>query len=75
MKYFYNFLFFLYKTIIQGVFFLMNVKTGKTCRFYPTCSEYSKEVFLKYGFLKGFKKTVQRITKCHPWNKGGVDLP
>jgi len=45
-----------------------------TCRFYPTCSEYSKQAFLKYGVLKGFYLTVIRILKCHPFHKGGVDI-
>lgn len=45
----------------------------KTCRFYPTCSQYSKEAFLKYGVLKGLFLSFKRIIKCHPFNKGGYD--
>lgn len=47
---------------------------GATCRFYPTCSEYSKQAFIKYGVLKGVYLTVIRILKCHPFHKGGIDL-
>ncbi|QNO15002.1 membrane protein insertion efficiency factor YidD [Alkalicella caledoniensis] len=46
---------------------------GPTCRFYPTCSEYSKQAFLKYGFIKGFMLTVKRVSRCHPFNEGGYD--
>lgn len=45
------------------------------CRYYPTCSEYGKKAFEKYGFIKGSIKTIWRIIRCNPWSKGGVDLP
>lgn len=44
-----------------------------TCRFYPTCSEYSKQAFIKYGFFKGFFLSFIRILKCNPFHKGGID--
>ncbi|HPO48847.1 MAG TPA: membrane protein insertion efficiency factor YidD [Spirochaetota bacterium] len=44
-----------------------------SCRFYPTCSEYSKQAFLKYGFFKAFFLSIYRIIRCNPWNKGGYD--
>jgi len=47
--------------------------TPKTCRFYPTCSEYTKQAIEKYGFLKGCFLGLKRIAKCHPFNEGGVD--
>lgn len=45
----------------------------KTCRFYPTCSDYSKEAIIKHGALKGVYLTLRRILKCHPFNPGGYD--
>jgi putative membrane protein insertion efficiency factor len=53
----------------------MGIKQEKTCRFYPSCSEYAKECFNKYPIHIATKKTFFRICKCNPWNKGGVDLP
>lgn len=44
-----------------------------SCRFYPTCSQYSLEAFQKYGFLKGLILSIRRISKCHPFHKGGHD--
>ncbi len=49
------------------------ILTRKSCRFYPTCSEYSIQAYNKYGFLKGTYLTVKRILKCHPFNEGGYD--
>lgn len=47
--------------------------TPKTCRFYPTCSEYSKAAILKYGVFKGGWKSIKRVSRCHPFNPGGYD--
>ena len=44
-----------------------------SCRFYPTCSQYSLEAFQKYGFWKGLILTIRRVGKCHPFHKGGHD--
>ncbi|WP_330362587.1 membrane protein insertion efficiency factor YidD [[Clostridium] dakarense] len=46
---------------------------GPTCRFYPTCSQYSLEAFKKYGFFKGMFLTIKRVSKCHPFHPGGYD--
>lgn len=45
-----------------------------TCRFYPTCSEYSLESYKRFGAVKGTILTVKRIGKCHPFHPGGIDL-
>jgi putative membrane protein insertion efficiency factor len=44
-----------------------------SCRFYPTCSEYSIQAFSKYGVVKGATKSIWRILRCNPFNKGGYD--
>lgn len=46
---------------------------GKKCRFYPTCSEYTKQAIDKYGIMIGSFKGIKRILKCNPFCKGGVD--
>ena len=43
------------------------------CKFYPTCSEYTKQAIQKYGAIKGSWLAVKRILKCHPFHKGGYD--
>ncbi|MBU0545684.1 membrane protein insertion efficiency factor YidD [Patescibacteria group bacterium] len=45
------------------------------CRFYPSCSEYSRQAIKKHGLFVGIPKAVWRILRCNPWNKGGFDLP
>ncbi len=46
---------------------------GQTCRFYPSCSEYSVQAIQKYGLSKGMWKVIKRILKCHPFHPGGYD--
>lgn len=46
---------------------------GQTCRFYPSCSDYSIQALQKYGFFKGSYKSIKRILKCHPFHPGGHD--
>ena len=47
--------------------------TPSVCRFYPTCSEYTKQAIVKYGVIKGGWLGVKRICRCHPGNPGGYD--
>ena len=44
-----------------------------SCRFYPSCSQYSVEAIQKYGVLKGVVLAGKRILKCHPFHPGGYD--
>ena len=43
------------------------------CKFYPTCSEYTKQAIEKYGILKGIALGMRRILRCNPFSKGGYD--
>jgi len=44
-----------------------------SCRFYPTCSQYSKQAIEKYGSIKGLYLSIRRILKCNPLHPGGYD--
>lgn len=43
------------------------------CKFYPTCSEYTKQAILKYGSFRGSMIGIYRILRCNPFSKGGYD--
>ena len=43
------------------------------CKFYPTCSEYTKKAIEKYGTLKGTILGIYRFLRCNPFSKGGYD--
>jgi len=43
------------------------------CRFYPSCSQYAVEAIEKDGLLLGILKGIKRVSRCHPFSKGGYD--
>ncbi len=45
----------------------------QSCRFYPTCSAYTKEAVIKHGVIKGAGLGVKRIFRCNQLNPGGFD--
>ncbi len=48
-------------------------KTHYSCRFIPTCSQYTKEAIDKYGVTKGLIKGLWRILRCNPFQKSKYD--
>ena len=52
--------------VIKGYRFLISPILGHSCRYLPTCSEYSIEALTTYGFLKGLFMSIKRILSCHP---------
>ncbi len=44
-----------------------------SCRFHPTCSEYTRQAVLRYGAARGLWMGLKRITRCQPLCAGGFD--
>lgn len=59
--------------LIRCYQFLIAPILPKTCRFYPSCSEYGLAAIEHYGAVKGSWKTLNRLLRCHPWSAGGYD--
>lgn len=49
--------------------------TRPSCRFIPTCSQYTLEALEKKGALKGSWMAIKRISRCHPLYKGAIYDP
>ena len=60
--------------VIKLYQYLISPVLGNNCRFYPSCSSYTKEAIEVHGPLKGVYLGARRIIKCHPYNEGGIDL-
>tara|TARA_B100001564_G_scaffold63356_1_gene49671 strand:- start:510 stop:749 length:240 start_codon:yes stop_codon:yes gene_type:complete len=59
--------------LIKGYKYLISPLLGQSCRYFPSCSEYSIEALKTFGFFKGLYLSLKRILSCHPWCDGGFD--
>lgn len=55
--------------------YIVSPLIGRNCRFYPTCSAYTRQSLEKHGVTKGVSMGLKRILKCHPWHKGDMIDP
>jgi putative membrane protein insertion efficiency factor len=44
------------------------------CKFYPSCSHYAAEAVQIHGARRGSWLALRRVSRCHPFTRGGVDL-
>ncbi len=56
----------IYQTVLSPIL-------PSTCRYSPTCSEYTKQSLIKFGLIKGGMISLKRIIKCNPWGGNGYD--
>ena len=53
--------------------YLVSPLISPSCRYLPTCSDYSIEALKTYGFVKGLLLSLKRIMSCHPLGNSGFD--
>ena len=51
---------------IRAYKYLFSPLLGHSCRYLPTCSDYSIDALKEYGFFKGLYMSIKRILSCHP---------
>jgi uncharacterized protein len=59
--------------LVRGYQCLFSPLKPPTCRFLPTCSQYTIEAFQRHGALRGGWLATRRICRCHPWGGHGYD--
>lgn len=59
--------------LIRGYQRFISPGLPSSCRFQPTCSQYTLEAVERYGAAKGLWLGIKRIGRCHPLNPGGYD--
>jgi len=52
--------------LIKGYRLIISPLLGPSCRYQPTCSEYSIEALKEFGLIKGIFISLKRILSCHP---------
>lgn len=45
----------------------------RACRFHPSCGDYAREAVHLHGAWHGARLAALRLTRCHPFNPGGID--
>lgn len=59
---------------VRAYQFLISPLLGNNCRYYPTCSAYMIEAIERFGVIKGTWLGLKRLSRCHPFHEGGIDL-
>ncbi|MFH1865723.1 MAG: membrane protein insertion efficiency factor YidD [Candidatus Eisenbacteria bacterium] len=44
-----------------------------SCRYVPSCSEYTAQALAQHGFMRGAWLSLRRLLRCNPWSHGGED--
>ena len=52
--------------LIKGFKYFISPLLGHSCRYLPTCSDYSIEALKTFGFFKGSYLSFKRVLSCHP---------
>ena len=52
--------------LIKVYKYFLSPLAGHSCRYLPTCSEYSIEALKNFGLFKGSYLSLKRILSCHP---------
>ena len=52
--------------LIKSYKFIISPLFGQSCRYLPTCSEYSIDALREFGFIKGTFISLKRVLSCHP---------
>jgi hypothetical protein len=60
-------------SLVKGYRLLISPFVGMHCRFQPTCSHYMIEAIERHGPIRGVLLGLRRLSRCHPWHKGGLD--
>lgn len=56
---------------LKGYQLMISPYLPPSCRFTPSCSEYTRQAVERYGVGKGLLMGLKRLCRCHPASSGG----
>lgn len=59
--------------VVRGYQHAVSPFLPPSCRFTPTCSNYTIEALKRRGPFAGSYLAVRRLLRCHPFHPGGYD--
>jgi uncharacterized protein len=60
-------------SLVRAYQLLLSPLIGMHCRFQPTCSNYMMAAIKRFGAIRGTWLGLRRLSRCHPYAKGGID--
>jgi hypothetical protein len=60
-------------TAVRAYQVLFSPLFAGSCRFTPSCSQYTAEAVRRYGAVRGGWLGIRRLGRCHPFGGRGVD--
>ena len=60
-------------SLVRAYQLLLSPLLGMNCRFQPTCSHYMMDAITRFGAVRGTWLGLRRLSRCHPFAKGGLD--
>lgn len=52
----------------------LSVYFGRSCKFYPSCSEYAVVALKSHSFYRALSLIGIRVCRCHPFRSYSVDF-
>ena len=59
--------------LIRGYQRFISPALPPSCRFHPSCSEYTRQALARHGAVRGTWLGIRRLLRCHPFHPGGYD--
>jgi len=63
----------LLKILVQVYRNTIGLALPNSCRYQPTCSQYTLDALTEQGAARGTWLALKRIARCHPLAAGGYD--
>lgn len=58
---------------IRGYQTFVSPALPRSCKYYPSCSQYAVDALREYGLLRGTVLAGWRLLRCNPLSMGGID--
>ncbi|MBN1632021.1 MAG: membrane protein insertion efficiency factor YidD [Thermoleophilia bacterium] len=59
--------------LVRGYQILISPLLPRSCKYYPSCSQYAVDALTQHGVVRGTVLAGWRLLRCNPWSYGGYD--